>query len=296
MIFLYRLTLFVLNKSGFAKLIPDDQFLKLLYRRLLKRNLNLKNPVTLSEKLNWLKLFDRKPEYTKMVDKYQVKKYVADIIGDKYIIPTLGVWDKFDDIDFDKLPNQFVLKCTHDSGGIIICKDKSKFDYKKARTKINTSLKKNYYFAGREWPYKNVIPKIIAEEFMVEEKNADLKDYKIFNFNGKPKLIQVDFDRFTNHKRNFYSIDWDFIEMELFYRNSPQKIINKPLQLHEMLKLSEKLAEKIPFSRIDFYSIQDKIYFGEITFFPEGGFFRICPKELDFELTNLLNLPEIDQN
>ena len=291
--YLYKLFFLVLHKSRLAKLVPDKQFLKLLHRRLFNENLNLNNPKTFNEKLNWLKLHDRNPEYTKMVDKCEVKKFVADIIGEEYIIPNIGIWDKFEDIDFDSLPNQFVLKCNHDSGGIIICKNKSLFDYKASKVLINKSLKKNYYYAGREWPYKNVKPKIIAEKFMVEENNTDLKDYKIYNFNGEPALIQVDFDRFINHKRNFYSKDWDFIDMEILYSNSPEKIIHKPHRLNEMLKLSKKLAKNITFCRIDFYSIKNKIYFGEITFFPEGGFFKISPKKFNSKLANLIDLPDI---
>jgi len=153
---------------GWLNFLSDKMYLKLIYRAKLGKKLDLKNPKTFNEKLQWLKLYNRKPEYTKMVDKYEVKKYVADLIGEEYVIPTLGVWEKFDDIDFDSLPNQFVLKCTHDSGGLVICKDKSKLDIASAKSKIENSLKRNYYKYGREWPYKNVKPRIIAEKFMID--------------------------------------------------------------------------------------------------------------------------------
>ena len=292
----YRLIMAFLNISRLSYIIPDKLYLVLLYSRLLGIIPNLKNPVTFSEKLNWLKLYDRNPLYTEMVDKHKVKKYVADIIGEKYIIPTFGTWETFEDIDFNKLPRQFVLKCNHDSGGIVICKNKQIFNYSEAERKISLSLRTNYYHAGREWPYKYVKPKVIAEKFMIEDNNSDLKDYKIFNFNGRPSLIKVDFDRFVNHRRNFYTVDWDFVDMEILYKNSPGNVIDKPVKLNEMLELSEKLAKNIPFCRIDFYLIKNEIYFGEITFFPEGGFLKIYPNELDKKFGDLLNLPVMYKN
>ena len=171
-----------LDSRGFFKFMSDEAYLKFMYKLKMKRKLNLSDPQTFNEKLQWLKIYDRKPEYTTMVDKYEAKKYVADIIGEEYIIPTLGVWDRFEDIDFDELPDQFVLKCTHDSGGLVICRDKSKLDLKAAKKKINKSLKRNYYWIGREWPYKNVRPRIIAEKFMTDPTSDDLQDYKFFFF------------------------------------------------------------------------------------------------------------------
>ncbi len=271
--------------------INDETYLKMLYKVILGQKLNLKNPQTFNEKLQWLKLHDRNPEYTKMVDKYEAKKYVASKIGEEYIIPTLGVYDKFDDIDFNKLPNQFVIKCTHDSGGLVICKDKNKLDIKKARKKINKCLKRNFYWIGREWPYKNVKPRIIIEQYMTDESKVELKDYKIFNFNGKAKIIQVDYNRFVEHKRNLYDTDWNYIEAAIEYPTDKNVKINKPKSIEKMLELAEVLSKEIPHVRTDFYCIEDKIYFGELTFYHEGGFGKFSPEEFDRELGEWLKLP-----
>ena len=179
---IYNIIRFLSNKNS-INWIPDSIVLKCIYRSELNKKLNLNNPKTFNEKLQWLKLYDRKDIYTTMVDKYEAKKYVAGIIGEEYIIPTIGIYNSFDEIDFDKLPKRFVMKCTHDSGGIIICKDKSNFNKVLAKKKIEKSLKKNYYYGGREWPYKNVKPRIIIEEYMEDKKHHELRDYKIFCFN-----------------------------------------------------------------------------------------------------------------
>lgn len=178
---------FNLDKLGIYRM-DDKEYLKILYEIVMGKRLELDNPQTFNEKLQWLKLYDRNDEYTKMVDKYEVKKYVEDKIGKQYIIPTLGVWDRFEDIDFDKLPNKFVLKCTHDSGGVVICKDKNLFDRKLAQKKINKNLKENFFWQSREWPYKNVKPRIIAEEFLENKSKEEIVDYKYYCFDGKPKV------------------------------------------------------------------------------------------------------------
>lgn len=192
---------------GSLKKMKDENYLKLIYKAIMGKKLNLDNPKTFNEKLNWLKLYDRNPIYTKMVDKYEAKKYAANVIGEKYIIPTLGIYDGFDDIDFNKLPNQFVMKCTHDSGGLIICKDKSRLDIKISKKKINKFLKRKYFYLWREWPYKNVKPRIIIEDFMIDNKTNELRDYKFFCFNGKVKFFKIDFNRDTNHQANYYDRD-----------------------------------------------------------------------------------------
>ncbi|SDG63973.1 TupA-like ATPgrasp [Selenomonas sp. WCT3] len=271
--------------------VPEEWYLKRQFEKLVGYPLNLDNPRTFNEKLQWLKLHDRNPLYTKMVDKYEAKKYVAEIIGEEYIIPTLGVWEHFDEIDFDTLPQQFVLKCTHDSGSIVICKDKDKLDKKAAREKLERGLRYNYYYRGGfEWPYKNVKPRIIAEKFMVDESRTELKDYKVFNFNGEPKIIQVDYDRFVEHKRDLYSADWEKLEYALMYAMNSGHEVNRPQKLAEMLDLACKLAEKHPFLRTDFYSIDDKLYFGEMTFYPEAGFGKWTPEEIDEKLGNCVNI------
>lgn len=270
--------------------MKDDFFLKLKFKEKVGNTLNLNHPNTFNEKLQWLKLHDRKSCYTNLVDKYEVKKKISDMIGEEYIIPTLGVWEAFDSIDFKTLPNQFVLKCTHDSGGLVICKDKGLLNIEEAREKINKSLKKNYYYAGREWPYKNVKPRIIAEKYMTDESEVELKDYKIFNFEGEPKYIQVDFGRFTSHKRNLYTTNWDLIDVKYVYDTDMDKKIIRPKNLDKMLELARLLSKGHHFLRTDFYSIDDRIYFGELTFYPEAGFGKFYPTNFDMELGDLIEL------
>lgn len=268
----------------------DVEFLTRNFKRRVGYDLDLEHPKTFNEKLQWLKLYDRKPEYIQMVDKYEVKKYVADKIGEDYIIPTLGIYDTFDEIEFDKLPQQFVLKCTHDSGSVVICKDKDKFDRKVVGEILNSKLQRNFYWVCREWPYKNVKPRIIAEKYMSDESNEELKDYKFFVFNGKVKLIQVDYDRFKIHKRNLYTTNWEYIEASIMYPNDPTRKIKRPQGLEKMIELSEKLSEGIPHVRADFYSIEDKVYFGELTFYHGGGYEKFRPVQLDVKLGEMIKI------
>jgi len=287
---LYKLLNYLIN-SPFSVIISDNVFLKLQYRLTTSMRLRLVNPVYFNEKIQWLKLHDRKPDYTQLADKYNVRKYISETIGEKYLFPLLGVFDSFEDISFDKLPNQFVIKCTHDSGSIVICQDKDKFNIDMANRIINKSLKHNYYYHGREWVYKNIIPRIIIEKYMIDESATELKDYKIFCFNGHPKIIQVDFNRFTNHKRNFYSLDWEFLSLELRYPAHREIIIEKPVNLSLMLQLAGKLSQGFPFLRVDFYSINQNIYFGELTFYPENGMGKFNTCEWDLLLGSWIELP-----
>lgn len=275
------------------RMLNDKSFLKVKYKQRIKQRLNLDNPQTFNEKLQWLKLYDRKPEYTNMVDKYEVKKYIASIIGEEYIIPTLGVWDNFEDIDFDKLPNKFVLKCTHDSGGLVICEDKSKLDKKESSKKINKSLKRNYYYHAREWPYKNVKPRIIAEKFIEDKKSKDLKDYKFMCFNGKVKCSFVCSNRNSDNGLNvdFFDLDWNRMPFERHYPKSKLDI-PKPENYDLMIELSEKLAKDLPFVRADFYEVDGKVYFGELTFFPGAGFEEFTPESWDYTLGSWIELPK----
>ena len=224
---------------SFFSFMPDDIYLKLMYRIRMGKKLNLDNPQTFNEKLQWLKLYDRKDIYTKMVDKYEVKRYVAEKIGEEYVIPTLGVWERFDDIDFDKLPNRFVLKCTHDSGGLIICRDKKTLDLSKARKKIEQSLKTNFYWVGREWPYKNVKPRIIAEKYMEDETDHELRDYKFFAFDGVAKALFIATDRgneSVDSKFDFFDAEFRHLD---FTKGHPNAKVppHKPEKFQEMKKL-----------------------------------------------------------
>ncbi len=285
-----------LCKLGFYDKMPDNKFLKKKFKLELGYELNLDNPKTFSEKLQWLKLNDRKPEYTKMVDKYAVKKYVADKIGKQYIIPTLGVWSNPDDIDFDKLPDKFVLKCTHNSGlGMCICRDKSKLDILKVRTKLRNGLQQNYYLTGREWPYKNVKPRIIAEQYMEDTQTTDLRDYKFFCFNGEPVYCQVISNRTTNETIDFFDMEWkhqEFTGLALPskpFNNSPVPV---PVQFEKMKKIAKILAKESAFLRVDFYEVKGNLYFGELTFYPASGFGEFTPDKYNLIIGKMLKLPE----
>lgn len=271
--------------------MPDTNafYLKVLYRYTMKKKLNLKDPQRYNEKMQWLKLHDRNPEYIKMVDKYEAKKYVADKIGESYIIPTLGVWDRFDDIDFESLPQQFVLKCTHDSGGVVVVKDKKDFDVAAAKKLINRHLKRNYFWHTREYPYKDIKPRIIAEQYMIDESGTELKDYKFLTFSGKVKTLFVATDREKGVRYDFYDTDFNHLPLNE-YENAGREIA-KPAGFEEMKVLSEKLSAGIPHLRVDFYDINGKVYFGELTFYHLSGMEHFEPEEWDYTFGEWLQLP-----
>lgn len=275
----------------------DNEYLEKKFYATMGYSLDLNNPQTFNEKLQWLKLYDRKPEYTVMVDKYLVKQYVAEKIGEEYIIPTLGVWDNAKDIDFDKLPNRFVLKCNHNSGtGMYICKDKSRLtpsDIKRIRKNLQKGLKQDYYLTGREWPYKDVPRKIIAEKFLEDKKTGELRDYKFFCFNGGVKCFKIDFDRFIDHRANYFDVDGNLLETgETVCPPDFARKIEMPKNLKAMLDMSEKLSKNIAFNRVDFYECDDKMYFGELTFYPNSGFGEFIKKTTDLEMGTWIELPK----
>ena len=278
--------------ATFCKKLPDELYLKLRYRFIHGYWPNLENPKTFCEKLQWLKLNDRNPLHTIMVDKYEVKEYVSGIIGSKYVIPTFGVWDKFEDIEFDKLPNQFVLKVTHDSGGVVICRDKQQFNKKEAEKKISSSLNSDFYSYSKEWPYKNVPRRIIAEQYLEDKEHpGNLVDYKFFCFNGIVKFFKVDFDRFIDHHANYYSLDGKLLYFgEADYPPIPDRKISIPENLGDMIYLAERLSKGHVFLRVDFYSINSIIYFGELTFYPASGLSRFTPISTDIQLGELLDI------
>ncbi len=286
-----------LARRGKYDNMPDDEYLKRMFKAKMGKKLNLENPKTFNDKLQWLKLNDRKPIYTTMVDKIDVKKYVADIIGEEYIIPTLGVWDNPEDIDFDKLPNQFVLKCNHNSGcGMCICRDKSKFDVEKAKAELAKGLNEDYYLTAREWPYKNVNRRILAEKFMKDDKTPDnLMDYKFYCFNGVPKFAYLS-KSFENHETariNYVTMDW---KKAPFYRSDYaefEEIPARPKNLNKMIELASVLSKDIPFLRVDFYEINEKVYFGELTFYPRAGFTVFEPEEWEEKFGDMLNIDNI---
>ncbi|PLT31794.1 ATP-grasp fold amidoligase family protein [Peribacillus deserti] len=270
-------------------IVRDEKTVKFQYRKMMGRELDLKNPITFNEKIQWLKLNDRNPDYSNLVDKLEVRSYVKNKIGEQYLNKLYRVFNNVDEISIDKLPGKFVLKTTHDSGGIIVCKNKNEVNWATELLKFRLRLKQNYYFLSREYHYKNVKPKVICEELLEDNKYGDLLDFKIFCFNGKPSYIQVDIDRFTNHKRNFYDINWNLMEFKMVYENS-NKVIEKPENLVEMLSCAEKLSENIIFCRVDFFEVNQKIIFGEITFFPEAGYGKITPEEYEINLGELIKL------
>lgn len=278
------------------KRLPDSWVIKRDFRLQMGYSLDLQNPITFNEKLQWLKLYDRNPLYTKLVDKYAVKQWVVNKIGDEFVIPTLGVWDKFEDVDFDNLPDQFVLKCTHDSGGLVICKEKSSFDYSNARKKINESLKQNFFYHSREWPYKNVPPRIIAEKYMEDSRDAELRDYKFYTFNGEPKFLLLATNRQSKDSPLCFDYyDMDFNHLPLTNHWHPNNVSNPPHQpqnFDEMKRLCRILAANIPHVRVDFYEVNGQIYFGEMTFFDMGGFLKIHPDSWEKEWGNLITLPQ----
>ena len=272
--------------------LPDKLYLQLKWRNCMGYKLDLTNPRTYNEKLQWLKLYDRNPLYTELVDKYAVKEYVSEKIGPGYVIPTLGVWDKVEDIEWENLPNQFVLKCTHDSGGLVICKDKSALDIKKSIKILSDSLSYDYYKAGREWPYKCVPRRIIAEKYM-EDEYGELRDYKLFCFDGKVKAMFIATDR----SKGSHAVRFDFFDDQFnhlpFTNGHPNadKLPDKPKQFEKMKELAEVLSKGIPHVRVDFYEVGDQIYFGEMTLFHWSGMVPFEPKEWDYKFGEWLNLP-----
>lgn len=285
-----------LAKAGFYNRMDDRKYLEKVYKARMGRPLNLENPQLFSEKLQWLKLYDRNPLYTQLVDKYRVREYVAEKIGEEHLIPLLGVWDDPDDIDFDALPDQFVLKCNHNSGtGMCICRDKSKLDYKAVRKELKKGLQENFYLRHREWPYKDVPRKIICEQYMTDSSLTDeLTDYKFFCVNGKVDNVMVCLDRSSGFPQfHYFNSKWQSLRIE---KTPPTaRLMEKPKNMGRMFEVAAILSEGFPFTRVDLYDIAGKIYFSEITFYPKGGWdYDILP-EIDQQLGALICLSDIDK-
>ena len=274
--------------------LPDKFYLKWYYKQVFGRDLDIDNPQTLNEKIQWLKLYDRNPLYHQLIDKYEAKKIIASQVGDELVIPTLGIYDRFEDIDFDAFPNQFVLKCTHDAASTIVCKDKKNFNKEAACKKLKKAQRLDYYrVEGRQWGYKGIKPRIIAEQYMEDESGFELKDYKIFCFNGEPEYVEVDFNRWTKHKLNPYDFDWNPLNFCDTSKNDYEANIPKPARLDDMREIARKLSKEIPFVRVDFYSIYDRIYVGELTFYPGGGYIQFNPPETDLYYGQKLDLSKV---
>ena len=284
-----------LAEFGIFNWMSDEAYLKFVYKGIYGRKLDLKSPQLFTEKIQWLKLHDRKERYIGLVDKVQVKEYIRTKIDESIVVPTLGVWTSFDDIHFRDLPSQFVLKCNHDSGSVVICKDKSIFDRQSARKKLSKGLKRDSFYYGREWPYKFVERKIIAEEFLLDNngQSSDLNDYKMYCFNGQPIYCQVISDRSTVEKIDFFDMDWNhqpFVGLTPDVKNCDDSI-QKPNNFEKMKAYATLLSKDTYFCRVDFYEVNRRLYFGEITLYPRAGFGVLTPNEWDFKLGQMIHLP-----
>lgn len=287
----------VLAAKGWFKTFSDEKYLKHKYRAAMNKKLNIDTPITFNEKLQWLKLHDRKPEYTMMADKYLVREYIAKTIGEEYLIPLLGVWDDPDEIDFDALPNQFVLKCNHNSGlGMCICKDKSKLNIEEVKKDLRKGLEQNYYLTGREWVYKDIPRKVIAEKYMTDYSGG-LIDYKFMCFNGYVDSVMVCVDRhLEDTKFYFFDEEWNLKRLNVRGKEAPEDFtINKPDCMNQMFSIAKTLSQGLPFVRVDLYECNNQIYFGELTFFPQSGFDSNLLPETDKYFGDLINLEDVKE-
>ena len=280
-----------LGQNGLLNYIPDQLYLKAVFKAETGYKLDLKEPKTYNEKLQWIKLYDRKPEYTLYADKYRVREYIAKTIGEQYLIPLIGVYQSAEEIPWDELPERFVLKCNHTSGKNIICKDKKELDIKKAKDDLSQWLKTNAYWGGREWCYKDIKPCIICEQFIETEDGNTPDDYKFMCFNGIPKLIQVHHDRFGEHTLDYYTTDWEKTNLKRINASNSERTIKRPAKLSEMLKIAMCLSQNMYYTRVDLYYTQNRIYFGEITLYPTSGFSTFASYDDDLLLGSYIQLP-----
>ena len=283
-----------LLKTGYNtinfRLVPNVFFIKKQFKRKLGYSLEINNPTTFNEKIQWLKLNYKKPEITMAADKYEVREYIKEKIGENYLIPLWEIFDDYKKINFVTLPNSFALKATHGSGWNIICHNKNKLNFKQLNRTLKYWQKTSYYQFGKEWAYKNIKPRFICERLILDENNKSPMDYKFFCFNGVPRFIQIDIDRFETHKRLFYDVKWNKQPFGLLY-DIPDFELDPPNNLSLMVNLAEKLASDFPFVRVDFYNLNGKIFFGELTFYPENGTGVFIPQNWDHKFGELLKLP-----
>lgn len=280
-------------RRGWLNWLPDKTYLSLLFRALLKKRMNWDDPKTFNEKMQWLKLYDRDPIYSAMVDKYEVKKIVSDRIGQEYVVPILGgPWNSVEEIDFSVLPDQFVLKTTHDCGGVQICKDKATFDKEKASAFLNRHMKRNYFLHCREWPYKNIVPRIFAEQYISDESNAVLPVYKIFCFGGQPKIIQaIQNDKQKDETIDYFDIRWNKLDLKQNFPNS-EVPPERPGHLDAMIHIARELSKGHAFIRIDLYEANGSVFFSEYTFYSDAGFAKFEPCQWDEILGSWIDLPK----
>ncbi|MDE7446836.1 MAG: glycosyl transferase [Lachnospiraceae bacterium] len=285
---------FIMINTGISKLISDKKYVELLYFFFYKEKLDLENPKTFNQKLQWLKLNDKKDIHTIMADKYQAKKYVAEVIGKEYVIPTIKVYDCVDDIRYEELPDQFAIKCTHDSGSTFICRNKERFEWKKVKKNLERALSRNYFYRGREWPYKHIKPRIIVEPFLVDSGGGAINDYKFYCFNGKPQFLYVSegLDEHLTARLSFLTLDWTFAEFRRTDYPDLDELPQKPEAYEDMLRCAEILCKDEKFVRVDFYCIGKQVFFSEFTFYPNGGLVHFEPQEYDLKLGEMLKLDD----
>lgn len=282
-----------LDRRNILRVLSDKAFLKMKYKLIFNKSLDLKNPTSYNEKLQWLKLYNRDDRYTVMVDKYASKKYVEEKVGVDYVVRCVGgPWSTFDEINFNELPERFVLKTNHDSGGVVLCKDKKSFDKEKAKIFLQKQLSKNYFWSGREWPYKNIKPCIFAEEFLDDSSGDAIYDYKFFCFNGTPQIMYLSRDKSSTPRTDFFDMDYNHLDMQMRDPNS-EVLPDKPERFEEMKSLATILSKGIPHVRVDFYSVGNKLYVGELTFFHCGGFVSVKPDHWNTTMGELIKLPKI---
>lgn len=289
---------YFLSAHGFYHSMSDEEYIRRLWKYKMNKPLNLEDPKTFCEKMQWLKIHDHNPRYTKLADKYEVKKIVADAIGQEHVVPCLGVWEKFDDIDFDKLPDQFILKTTHDSGGFMICKDKKTFDKAAAKKKFDKALKRNFYWSGREWQYKNVPPRIIADKYIESLGRPESLEYKLTCIDGKVAFTTVckgiAHTDLSLRSNDHFDREGNKMPWYAYYEPSKEPV-SLPPQSEEMIKYAEILSEGIPYVRADFYIVDGTVYFGELTFYTWDGFLVFEPDEWDRKLGDMITLPKLDK-
>ncbi len=280
---------FRLKLINLLRFMPNKPYLKMVYKIKTGKRLNIKNPQGFNDKLNWLKLYEKNPEYTNYVDKLAVREIIKEKLGEEYLFPLLGFWKNFDEIPFEELPDKFVLKCNHDSGSVKLIKDKKNINKQELKKFFDGRLKLNPFYVGREYPYKNVKPCIIAEKHMETLDESGINDYKFFCFNGKPEIMFVATDRATDVKFDFFDMEFNHLDIYNIHENS-DKQINKPACFNVMIELCEKLTKGMKFVRLDFYEIDGKVYLGEFTFFHGGGFYLFYPEEWEKKLGDLIEI------
>lgn len=279
------------GQNGLLNFVPDRVYLKAVFKAETGYELDLDHPRTYNEKLQWIKIYDRKPEYVIYADKFRVRKYITEKIGEEYLVPMLGMYKKAEEIPWKELPNRFVLKCNHASGTNIICKNKKDLDIKATEKKLNNWLKRNAFWGAREWCYKDIEPCIICEEFIETKDGNTPDDYKFMCFNGIPRLIQVHHDRYGDHTLDYYTPEWNKADLQRIDASKSNIVIERPEKLEEMLSIAERLSADMYYARIDLYYVNGRIYFGEITLYPTGGLSTFTRYEDDLLLGSYIKLP-----